>query len=377
LTRLTQSDLTAALVLPQVVLNNATIAELLVREAESSTGHLGLALRRAAREAFLWPEEATDLATAGRSLTELDGIGPSLARRIHGWIERPPHVEPPPLRREFITRAQARRVLAKHPGWQRRLKGDLQMHTRWSDGAGSIQDMATAAIERGYRYIAITDHTRSLKIAGGMDESRLREQGREIDELKRQLQTQHPDFTILRSAEVNLSPTGEGDMPSSALAELDLTMGCFHSALRTRDDQTARYLAGLRNPDIHILGHPQTRVYNRREGLQADWNRVFGEAARLDKAVEIDGYVDRQDLRISLLRIARREGVRISLGTDAHHPDQFAFMELSLASACLAKISPDRIINFLPVPELRQWIARLRALPPQKQQPSPTLRVDR
>lgn len=100
-----------------------------------------------------------------------------------------------------------------------------------------------------------------------------------------------------------------------------------------------------RNSDIQVLGHPQTRVYDKREGLKADWHRVFGEAAKLDKAVEIDGYADRQDLRVSLLKKARKEGCRISLGTDAHAPSQLAYMELSLAAACLAKIPPDRILN--------------------------------
>ncbi|HEY1049703.1 MAG TPA: PHP domain-containing protein, partial [Prosthecobacter sp.] len=272
--------------------------------------------------------------------------------------ESPPKVEPPPNRLEFLTLAQARKVLAKNPKWPAQLKGDLQMHTQWSDGAGTIQDMATAALERGYQYIGITDHTKGLKIAGGLDEQRLAKQGTEIAALNRSLKKQ--GFTILKSAEVNLSPAGEGDMKPAALKKLDVVLGCFHSSLRTTDDQTDRYLAGLRNPDIQILGHPQTRVYDKREGLKADWNRVFAEAAKLDKAVEIDGYADRQDLRFSLLKKARKEGCRISLGTDAHAPSQLAYMELSLAAACLAKIPADRILNFMPVDELREWVQSVR-----------------
>jgi histidinol phosphatase-like PHP family hydrolase len=341
-------------------LDNAAIAELLIREAESATGHRELAFKRAAHAAFMWPVEAADIAAAGRSLTDLAGIGPSLARRILQWVENAPEATPPPIRSEFLTLAKARRILAKQPAWQARLKGDLQMHTQWSDGGGTIADMAAAAIERGYEYIGITDHTQGLKIAGGLDEKRLQAQGREIAALNRELRKQHASLTVLRSAEMNLSLTGEGDMKPSALAKLDLVLGCFHSSLRRVEDQTDRYIAGLRNPDIQILGHPQTRVYNRREGLRADWSRVFAEAAQLDKAVEIDGYADRQDLRISLLKIACKEGVRISLGTDAHHPEQLAFMELSLAAACIAKISPERIVNFLPLPELKQWVASVR-----------------
>ena len=342
------------------MLENAAIAELLMREAAGASGHREKSFSRAAHAAFIWPEEASTVSAAGRSLTELECVGPSLARQILRWIESAPEVSPSPLRREFLTLAQARRILKKRPRWKALLKGDLQMHTVWSDGGGTISEMTETAVGRGYRYIAITDHTAGLKIANGLDVRRLRDQGREIATLNKELVKRHIDFTILHSAEMNLSPTGEGDMPPAALRKLDLVLGCFHSALRTRDDQTRRYLSGLRNPDIQILGHPQTRMYNRREGLRADWSRVFAEAARLDKAVEIDGYADRQDLRVSLLKIARKEGVRISLGTDAHHPDQLAFMELGLAAASLAKIPPERIINFLPLSDLKQWIAGVR-----------------
>lgn len=123
-----------------------------------------------------------------------------------------------------------------------------------------------------------------------------------------------------QESHVNLSPAGEGDMNSSSLKKLDVVLGYFYSALRTTEDQTDGYLACLRNPDIQILGHPQTRVYDKREGLKAHWHRLFAEAAKLDKAVEIDGYADRQDLRMCLLKKAWKEGCRISLGTDAHAP---------------------------------------------------------
>jgi len=302
-----------------------------------------------------------EMIVAGQPLRALPGIGPTLARQLYRWVKAGEAVEPPPIRAEFLTLARARKVLAKAVKFRTALRGDLQMHTQWSDGSGTIAEMVGAAVERGYQYIAITDHTQGLQIASGLDEKRLAAQGREIATLNKELRNHGHDFTILRSAEMNLSVRGEGDMKRAALAKLDVVLGCFHSALRKTDDQTARYLAGIRNPDIQILGHPQTRMYNRREGLNADWGRVFGEAARLDKAVEIDGYADRQDLRISLLKIARREGVRISLGTDAHHPEQLAFMELGLAAAYLAKIPPQRIVNFMPAAELKEWVGRVRA----------------
>ena len=337
-------------------LDNAAIAELLAREAENAEGHREMAFKRASREAFLWAEEAADLKAAGRSLTELDGVGPSIARRIHQWIDSPPEgIEPPELRAEFLTMARARRALDKQPKWRAQLRGDLQMHTQWSDGSGTVLEMANEGASRGYEYISITDHTKGLKIANGLDEKRLRAQGKEIAKVNRELKTKGVSFTVLRSTEVNLSPSGEVDMDADALDELDLVLGSFHSALRKTDDQTQRYIAALRNPNLDTLGHPKGRVFNYRLGLSADWARVFSEAARLDKAVEIDGYADRQDLKLSLLKIAKREGCRISLGTDAHHPWQLSYIDLALGAACLAKIPTDRILNFLPVHDLKSW----------------------
>jgi hypothetical protein len=121
---------------------------------------------------------------------------------------------------------------------------------------------------------------------------------------------------------------GEGDMLQKSLSSLDIVLGSFHSSLRTTQDQTDRYLAALRNPNIQILGHPRDRIYNYRIGLSADWPRVFAETGELDKALEIDCYPDRQDLNVGLLKVAREHGTRISIGTDAHHPWQLQFIEL-------------------------------------------------
>src|SRR5438045_4952731 len=138
---------------------------------------------------------------------------------------------------------------------------------------------------------------------------------------------------------MNLNPRGEGDMDPKALARLNIVLGAFHSALRTKEDQTPRYLAALRNPDIQILGHPRGRIYNYRLGLTADWARVFALASELDKAIEIDAYPDRQDLSPDLVNIAKKSGCWISLGTDSHDPLQLRFMEYALASAVKSGVS--------------------------------------
>jgi histidinol phosphatase-like PHP family hydrolase len=241
------------------------------------------------------------------------------------------------------------------------------MHTLWSDGSGSILEMARSAQARGYEYIAITDHSKGLKIAGGIDEQQLQQQSDEIESVNALLRSEGGRFVVLRSVELNLNPLGEGDMDRQSLKRLDLVLGCFHSSLRKKEDQTERYLAGLRNPDIQILGHPKGRIYNFREGLEADWKRVFDTAAELDKAVEIDGYPDRQDLSIELLQVAKASGCRISLGTDSHDPQQMRFMDFSLAAAIKAGINRDRILNFLSAEELQSWATALRTTAKTKQ----------
>lgn len=348
------------------MLSNTAIAELLAQQAETETGILSRAFRRAARSAFLWPEEASDLVAQNRSLTELRGIGPFIEKQIRSWFDKTqrPVKSVPALRQDFISMAEARHLLAGRPSWSEKLRGDLQMHSRWSDGSATIAEMADAAKERSYEYIAITDHSKGLKIAGGIDERALKRQGMEIAKVNVALSKSGAHLSVLRSIEMNLNPRGEGDMSPDSLQSLDIVLGSFHSALRKTEDQTERYLAALRNPHVHILGHPRGRIYNFRVGLKADWPRVFAEAARLDKALEIDCYPDRQDLNVKLLKLARDHGTHISLGTDAHHGWQLEFIDLGLAAALLAKIPADRILNFMSNLQLKTWAqcARDRAM---------------
>lgn len=342
-------------------ISNALLAELLAREAEQTSGIRVRAFRRAARSAFLWPVRASDLVANGGELTELHGVGPFIAQQLRAWIEKPPLRigKIPPTRHDFLTLADAKVLLAAKPAWSKLLRGDLQMHTRWSDGSGTVAEMAAAGLERGYEYLAITDHSKGLKIAGGIDETALRRQANEIDAANRSLGKSNNELTMLRSIEMNLNPRGQGDMDPKSLGRLDLVLGSFHSSLRTKDDQTERYVAAIRNPHVQILGHPRGRIYNYRLGLKADWLRVFAEAAKLDKALEIDCYPDRQDLNLSLLKLANKAGCRISLGTDAHHPWQLEFIELGLAAALKAKIPTRRIVNFMSLGELKIWVKKV------------------
>jgi DNA polymerase (family 10) len=151
-------------------------------------------------------------------------------------------------------------------------------------------------------------------------------------------------------------------MEPASLAPLDLVLGAFHSKLRLREDQTERYLRTLRDPSVHVLAHPKARMYGRRVGLEADWPRVFAEAARQGKAVELDATPARQDLGVELARVAEAEGVEwFSIGSDAHAAHELEFLPFGMAAAVLAGIPRERILNFLPVEEVIGWAAALRA----------------
>lgn len=337
-------------------MDNADVAELLALASEQSGGNLQRALRRASRIALTWPVEAPELAERGE-LQQLEGVGPHLERILLQWLEEDvPVPTPPETRAGFLTLTRVRRILAEHPGLQ--VKGDLQSHTVWSDGGVTVAELAALAEAQGFSYQAITDHSKGLKIAGGMDEEELTRQGYEISEVNERYAA--GGFRLLRSIEMNLSVTGEGDMEPESLAGLDLVLASFHSKLRVKEDQTERYLAALANPQVHILGHPQGRMYNFRTGLSADWRRVMAEATRLGKAVEVDAFPDRQDLKVDLLAIAADEGTTVSIGSDAHWPGQIRFVEFGLAAALEAGVPPERILNLRESGELLEWAAALR-----------------
>lgn len=343
---------------PSSKLTNRDLAELLALEAERSEGRKQRALRRASRSALMWPEEAHALQESGGSLTELRSIGPFTAHFISEWLrESPDPPVPPPLREGFITYAYARTVVAAHPEWQAVARADHQMHTDETDGSSTIEEMADAAAELGRERIAITDHSKTLRITNGMDEARLLAQGEHIAAVN----ARGAGPIVLRSIEMDLSPEGAGDMDPAALARLDLVLGAFHSKLRLRDDQTERYFRGLENPDIQVLAHPRGRIYNFRAGLSCNWERVARHAALTGTSLEIDAYPDRQDLDVERLRIVAREGAWVSIGTDAHTPAELVFLEIGIAAAILAGISRERVLNLLSAGELAEQVGLVRA----------------
>lgn len=337
-------------------LTNKDISELLARRADETDEHRRRAYQRASRAALMWPEEAASLVAQDRSLTELHNVGDKLAGRIKGWIEDPPEIpETPVLRHDFMTLAQARDLLAEHPEWPS-LRGDLQMHTVMSDGKASVAEMAKSGIELGYEYIAITDHSKGLRIAGGADEAAFAAQSQEIDRVN-EVVGDASGFRILKSMEMNIDVNGEGDMDAHVFDLFDLVLGSFHSQLRITEDQTSRYLAAIDNEDIQIIGHPRGRKFNNRRGLIADWRSVLDAAADAGKALEINSYPDRQDLSLEILEQAGPDNV-FSIGTDAHNPGEMLFFEYGLAQALAAGVSAERIVNFWSAERVTEWAAR-------------------
>jgi len=305
--------------------------------------------------------EASEIAGSGGDLTELRAVGPWIAERITEWLDDPPSLpEPEEMRRGFLTYAEVRRALDADPAWESTPCADLQMHTTFSDGGLSLKEMIEAARSLGRSFVAITDHSETLTIANGMTPAELAEQGRLIDEINRGSADAGDPFRVLRAIETDLFPDGAIDMDDASLASLDLVLGAFHSKLRSTEDETERYLAALRQPRLHVLAHPKARMYGRRAGLTADWRRVFGEAARLGKALELDATVWRQDLNVELATIAREEGVAwFSIGSDAHSAEELGFLSFGMATAALAGIPRERILNYRTDGFVRSWAREL------------------
>ena len=261
------------------------------------------------------------------------------------------------LRDTFLSRAEVLAALGN-----RRLRGvsladyrgDLQMHSTYSDGSQSLGIIVKTGIARGYEYAAVTDHSHGLPIAGGVSMAQLAAQHREIDRLN----AKHDGrFRLIKGIEANILGDGTLDMTPDERRGLELVVAAPHSNLRSSADQTRRLLAAVGTPGVHILGHPRGRKYGVRPGVAADWPRIFRAAARTMVAIEIDGDPRRQDIDHRLARQALAAGCLFALDSDAHAPDEWAFAETAVAHARLAGIPRERVINCWPLDFLLKWTA--------------------
>lgn len=236
------------------------------------------------------------------------------------------------------------------------LKGDLQTQTNWSDGEFSIAKMARAAREVGLEYIAITDHTKTLGIARGLDEKQLETQGKEIDALNAKFKKEKINFKILKSAEININKDGALDIADETLKKLDIVSVAAHSAFHmSKEAQTKRIIRAIEHPLVNILFHPTGRLINRRAPYEMNLEAIIKSAAANKVALELDCFPDRMDLKDVYVRQAVAAGVKIAIDTDAHHPDHFKFLELGIGTARRGWTTKNDIINAWPVEKLLKW----------------------
>ena len=231
------------------------------------------------------------------------------------------------------------------------LKGDLQVHSENSDGTASIEEMARGAKAFGLDYIAITDHTKSLKLAGGLEEQELLEQADKISQLNDRLREE--EFRILSSAEVNIMKDGSLDIPNTVLDKLDIVGAAIHSHFNLPiETQTERLIKAAKNPSVDILFHPTGRLINKRAGYPVDIEKVIEVAKDTNTVLEIDAHYDRLDLKDEYVRMAVRNGVKLVIDSDAHHPIHYSFLTFGIAQARRGWAIQSDILNTLPADKL-------------------------
>jgi histidinol phosphatase-like PHP family hydrolase len=228
------------------------------------------------------------------------------------------------------------------------------MHSEWSDGHPTVEEIADACLQRGYHYAAVTDHSYGLKIAGGMSMVEAAEQRTAID----QVNARHGDqFRLLQGVEANIDIAGRLDLTDEEAATFDVVLAAPHSRLRKDEDQTNRMLTAVAQRAVRILAHPRGRITGSRAGVVAQWNVVFAAAAERGVAIELDGDPARQDLDYSLATEALGARCLFALDSDAHTTGQLAYAETAIAQARLAGIPPDRIVNCWPLDRLLAWLS--------------------
>jgi putative hydrolase len=326
--------------------------------------------KRAASAVLSLEEPLTELVRAGQALDSIPGIGPASTRVLMEVLETgaSPTVERAvaasgktaeiarrrTLRSHFLSRAEVVRVLNDpHLAGPTlgEYRGDFQIHSEWSDGVPTLDEIVEACAARGYLHAAVTDHSHGLKIAGGMSMAEASQQRREIDRLNSRNR-----FRLIRGIEANIGVDGSLDLSNDEARQFELVLAAPHSKLRIAADQTARLVRAIQEPHVRILAHPRGRMAGSRAGVSADWDEVFAAAREAGVAIEIDGDPSRQDLDYTVAARAAAAGCLIALDSDAHTTHQLRYAETAVAHARLAGISPDRVVNCWPTERLLAWL---------------------
>ncbi|MEM7827941.1 MAG: DNA polymerase/3'-5' exonuclease PolX [Candidatus Aenigmatarchaeota archaeon] len=234
------------------------------------------------------------------------------------------------------------------------IRGDLHVHSKWSDGAHDIEEIARYAEKKGYEYVAITDHTKSLGIARGMGSEEVLEQIKEIDRINRKSKVR-----ILKGIEVDILGDGGLDLPDEVLKRLDIVIASIHYGFKAgKDVLTKRILNAMSNPYVNIIAHPTGRLIGEREAYEVDFDIIMNEARKRNVCLEINAYPLRMDLNDILSKKAKELGVKLCINTDAHTLSQMELMEFGLAMARRGWLTKDDVINTLPLNELLKRISK-------------------
>ncbi len=235
------------------------------------------------------------------------------------------------------------------------IKGDLHIHTNYSDGDNTILKMAEAARERGYEYIAITDHSQSLHIARGLDEDRLLEQIREIDRINKDIK----DITILKGIEVDIKTDGSLDISDELLKKLDIVIAAVHSGLKQDKERlNERIMRAMQNPFVDIIAHPTGRVIGYREAYDVDVQEIIHYAVKTDTALEINASPERMDLNDIYTKSAKEQGVKLSIGSDAHQTISLSNMYYGVSIARRGWLERGNLLNSLTLKELKSLLRK-------------------
>ncbi|MDZ7781089.1 MAG: DNA polymerase/3'-5' exonuclease PolX [Gemmatimonadota bacterium] len=235
------------------------------------------------------------------------------------------------------------------------VRGDLQMHSTWSDGRASLEDMARACVGRGYRYMAVTDHSQAMAMVGGLTPDRARAQWREVEEVRERV----PEILLLRSAEIDILKDGSLDLPDEILDGLDLVLVSVHTLMdQDRTTMTDRVLRAMAHPAVDILAHPTGRIINRREPFAVDVEAVLQAAAELSVAVELNANPNRLDLSDVHVHRAKELGVPVVISTDAHGPEGLADMRYGVDQARRGWLEPGDVLNTKTRDEFESWLHR-------------------
>jgi DNA polymerase (family 10) len=239
------------------------------------------------------------------------------------------------------------------------LKGDLHVHTDWTDGHLSIEEMAKAAQKRGYRYLAICDHSPTVGVTNGLTPQRLKKQMEEIDKLNRKMAPKKggKNFRILKGIEVDIKGDGRLDLDDDVLGELDVVVAAVHTKFnQTEEETTRRILRAVENPQVDIIAHPTGRLIGRREPYQLDMDKLMDACKANGKALELNAYPERLDLSDLNCRKAKEKGIKIVISSDAHRDSQLDWMSFGIATARRGWIEPEDVINTMPLTKLLKWL---------------------